>query len=115
MKLLPSLSIAKIIFILLFSQLAVSKDVDKETGLINGTGLNQVKAHCTACHSAKLVSQNRMTRSGWLETIRWMQKTQGLWPLGSSEEAILNYLEKNYSPLETGRRRALSSGLRPPQ
>jgi len=55
-----------------------------------------VRAHCSACHSLALVSQNHMTRDGWINTIRWMQEKQGLWDLGAAEEPILDYLEENY-------------------
>lgn len=60
------------------------------------SGAELVKAHCSACHSLALVSQNRMTRDGWINTIRWMQEKQGLWDLGEAEEPILDYLGKNY-------------------
>lgn len=93
---------------------AKSKDtLDKDTGFVIDTGFELVKANCTACHSSGLVIQNRMNRDTWLETIRWMQKTQGLWPLGDSEKVILDYLAKNYSPTETGRRKNLPAHLMP--
>jgi hypothetical protein len=74
------------------------------TGLRVAEGFDIVRVQCTACHSGKLVAQNRATRDGWEEMIRWMQKTQGLWPLGENEPIILDYLAKNYGPEETGRR-----------
>lgn len=74
------------------------------TGLIVAEGFETVRATCTACHSGKLVAQNRATRTGWKEMITWMQETQGLWPLGENEPAILDYLATNYGPEETGRR-----------
>ena len=86
---------------------------DKSTGLVIDTGVELVKTHCTACHSAALVIQNRMSRDTWLETIRWMQKTQGLWPLADMEPVILDYLAKNYSPVDTGRRKNLGPHLLP--
>lgn len=73
-----------------------------------------VQAHCTGCHSAALITQNRLTRQGWLDTIRWMQEKQGLWPLGEQETQILDYLEKYYYPQSTGRRKALPAHLMPP-
>lgn len=73
-----------------------------------------VQAHCTSCHSAALITQNRLTRQGWLDTIRWMQDKQGLWSLGEQETAILDYLEKYYFPKTTGRRKALPNHLLPP-
>lgn len=77
------------------------------TGLIADEGLNLVIAHCTGCHSAKLVTQNRFNEEGWVRVIRWMQETQNLWDLGESEEAIVNYLSKHYAPEFAGRRRPL--------
>jgi len=77
------------------------------TELIKGEGLDLVIANCTACHSAKLIVQNRATREGWEGMIRWMQATQNLWPLGKNEEIILDYLAKNYAPDKKGRRENL--------
>jgi hypothetical protein len=75
-----------------------------QTGLIFAAGFEVVRGTCTACHSAKLVTQNRATRDGWLQMIRWMQATQGLWDLGPNEPIILDYLATNYAPEDTGRR-----------
>lgn len=74
------------------------------TGLVVADGFEEVRATCTACHSAKLVTQNRATREGWEELIRWMQRTQGLWDLGAQEAPILDYLAAYYAPEEVGRR-----------
>ncbi|MGB3152040.1 MAG: monoheme cytochrome C [Maribacter sp.] len=74
------------------------------TGFKEGKGLIEVIQNCTNCHSAALVTQNKMTREGWLATIRWMQETQNLWDLGKNEETILNYLSSNYAPDKKGRR-----------
>ena len=54
------------------------------TGLVVAEGFEEVKAMCTQCHSAKLVTQNRASRAGWEEMIDWMQETQGLWELGEN-------------------------------
>ena len=59
------------------------------------------------CHSALLVTQNRMSRESWEATIRWMQQTQNLWDLGKNEEIILNYLATYYAPEKKGRRQNL--------
>lgn len=84
---------------------------EKEEEILHAdTHLPIVKAHCTGCHSPKLISMNRFTREGWLEKIRWMQETQKLWDLGESESVVLDYLEKYYSPeTKTGRRAALEN------
>ena len=82
----------------------VENGIHLSTGLIYDENFDLVRAHCTACHSGKLVAQNRATREGWQQMIRWMQATQGLWDLGVNEPKILDYLEKNYAPKEVGRR-----------
>ncbi len=79
------------------------------TGLIDSEGLQVVIASCTACHSAKLITQNRATREGWVSMIRWMQATQNLWDLGESEEVIVKYLSENYAPNKKGRRQNLTN------
>lgn len=74
------------------------------SGLIVDRDLTLVLTNCTVCHSGRLIAQNRATREGWKEMIVWMQKTQNLWELGENEDRILDYLEKHYSPIATGRR-----------
>lgn len=74
------------------------------TGLVYAEGFTLVRANCTACHSAKLITQNRATQQGWTEMIRWMQATQGLWDLGENEKPIVDYLAAHYAPEEVGRR-----------
>lgn len=93
------------------SNIAPKEDIDKvvdgihlSTGLAYGEGFEVIRATCTACHSAKLVTQNRATRAGWEQMIRWMQETQGLWDLGKQEPIILDYLARHYAPEEIGRR-----------
>jgi len=77
------------------------------TGMIYDDNFEIVRAACTSCHSAKLVTQNRATREGWKQMIRWMQATQGLPDLGKNESKILDYLAKNYAPTDVGRRKIL--------
>ena len=63
--------------------------------------------NCTNCHSAKLVTQNRMNAERWNATIKWMQETQNLWELGANQEIIVNYLVANYPAIAKGRRMSL--------
>ncbi len=87
----------------------VEDGIHVATGLIDDEGLMTVIGSCTPCHSAKLITQNRATREGWLSMIRWMQATQNLWDLGErNEEIILDYLARNYAPEEKGRRAPLT-------
>lgn len=88
-----------------------SAKIDKATGLIIDKGLDLVTAHCTGCHSSKLITQFHTDRAGWLEKIRWMQQKQKLWLLGDAEPVILDYLAKNYPASETVNRRAALKGV----
>ena len=97
----------------LVSQAKETLSFDPISGFAIGPNYELVRAQCTACHSAKLVTQNRMSRENWLSTIRWMQKTQGLWPLAEQEPKILDYLERYYSPVATSRRPPIPSHLMP--
>jgi len=101
---------------LLFALFATSWQAQANTAIELHDDPNKaiVQAHCTGCHSAALITQNRLTRQGWLDTIRWMQEKQGLWPLGEQETVILDYLEKYYYPQTSGRRKALPAHLMPP-
>ena len=89
-------------------------EVDAKTGLVKAPGFEVVSTQCTVCHSGRLISQNRADRDGWLAMIRWMQETQGLWPLAANESLVLDYLATNYGPLSVGRRRPLPPELLPP-
>lgn len=94
---------------------AAATQTDTKTGLAIAPGFEVVSVQCTVCHSARLIVQNRSDREGWLAMIRWMQATQGLWPLGDQEDSVLDYLASNYGPLSVGRRRPLPPDLLPPQ
>lgn len=98
----------------LLSVEANSQQQDAKTGLVIAPGFEVVSVQCTVCHSARLITQNRADREGWQDMIRWMQDTQGLWPLGDNEPLVLDYLASNYGPLSVGRRRPLSANLLPP-
>lgn len=87
----------------------VENGIHLRTGFVEGEGLLAVVNNCTSCHSAKLVTQNRMSKERWVATIRWMQETQNLWDLGENEEVIVNYLAKNYAPTNVGRRENLQT------
>ena len=73
-------------------------EYDSATGLVVAPGHRLVVAHCTACHSAKIIIQQGLTLDGWGELIEWMQEEQGLWPIDDESLAsILNYLATHYS------------------
>lgn len=87
----------------------IEKGIHKATGLIANEGFRETITHCTACHSADIIIQNRLDRDAWIETIRWMQRTQNLWDLGADEAIIVNYLISNYPPPDKGRRENLKN------
>jgi len=87
----------------------IENGIHVRTGLLEADGLMEVVTNCTNCHSAKLVTQNRMNTEGWKETIDWMQETQNLWDLGKNEAIIINYLVTNYPPEPKGRRASLAN------
>lgn len=79
-----------------------------------GDGDVYVRAHCSACHSLALVTSQRGDRTFWLKTIRWMQKTQNLWPIPEEQEKlILDYLASHYDDDDRGRRPHLNAELLP--
>ena len=78
--------------------------IDPANGLIVDENYTLVEQNCGACHSLKLVTQNKASREGWKDIIVWMQETQKLWDLGENEPLILDYLAKNYANTKTGRR-----------
>ena len=92
-------------------------ELDPETGFVVAPGFELVEANCTACHSSRLTLQMRADRDGWLELIRWMQRTQNLWQLPPATEAeILDYLSTHYAPTATRfRRPPLDPSLLPPR
>lgn len=85
----------------------IENGIHVRTGLIDAKGLMTVVTNCTNCHSAKLVTQNRMNAERWNATIKWMQETQNLWELGSNQKVIVEYLVANYPQKEKGRREHL--------
>lgn len=87
----------------------IENGIHVRTGLIDAEGLMTVVYNCTNCHSAKLVTQNRMSAERWNATIKWMQETQNLWELGKNQDIIVNYLVANYPPKDKGRREILAN------
>lgn len=89
--------------------------LDPVTGLKMIGDWETVRANCTACHSSKLITQQRGTEQQWLTMIRWMQKKQNLWEFDPVTEAkIIGYLAANYPPSDAQRRAAIPPDLMPP-
>ena len=88
--------------------------IDPVTGFKMTGDWELVRGNCTACHSAKLVTQQRGTADQWLAMIRWMQKKQNLWQFDPvTEERIVAYLAENYPPDAARRRAAIPPDLMP--
>ena len=89
--------------------------IDPVTGFKMTGDWELVRGNCTACHSAKLVTQQRGTAAQWLAMIRWMQKKQNLWQFDPGTEGrIIAYLAENYPPDAARRRAAIPPELMPP-
>lgn len=83
---------------------------DGFTGLTMAPNYELVLAHCTGCHSSKLILQYGANRETWMEKIRWMQKYHKLWDLGDSEPLILDYLATFYpEKIQVARRKPLEN------
>lgn len=96
---------------------ALAEDVplDPATGFKMAGDWELVRNNCVACHSAKLVTQQRGDAGQWLTMIRWMQEKQNLWAFDpETEERIITYLAENYPPPQDRRRAAIPPDLMPP-
>ena len=95
--------------------LAAAPELDPATGLKVTGDWELVRNNCVACHSPKLITQQRGTESNWLSIIRWMQATQNLWQFDPDTEArIVHYLAENYPPDASRRRAPIPRSLMPP-
>ena len=95
--------------------IAAKPALDPTTGLVMARDWEIVRAHCTGCHSAKLITQQRGTAQQWLTMIRWMQAKQNLWQFDDdTERRIIAYLANNYPPDAARRRAAIPASLMPP-
>jgi len=89
--------------------------IDPVTGFKMTGDWEIVRANCTACHSSRLITQQRGSAQQWLTMIRWMQKKQNLWAFDpATEEKIIAYLAENYPPSDAQRRAALPPDMMPP-
>ena len=94
---------------------AVAAGVDPVTGLKIATDWELVRANCVACHSARLITQQRGSAQQWLTVIRWMQARQNLWQFEPDTEArIIAYLATQYPPEANQRRAPIARDLMPP-
>jgi len=94
---------------------AQEPEIDAFTGFRKTGDWELVRANCIACHSAKLITQQRGTAAQWLAMIRWMQAKQNLWQFAPEvEQKIVMYLAQNFPPQADRRRAAIPPDLMPP-
>ena len=99
------------------TQISIAEEIeiDVYTGLRMDDDWELVRNNCIACHSLKLVTQQRGSATQWLSVIRWMQEKQNLWQFDpDTESKIINYLARNYAPSANQRRTAIPPQLMPP-
>ena len=67
--------------------------------LVDEEGADATHAHCTVCHSERLVAQQGLTRSDWEELLDEMVEEHGMTPLEAPVFGrILTYLSVHYGP-----------------
>jgi len=94
---------------------AAEPELDAFTGLKKTGDWELVRNNCIACHSPRLITQQRGSEAQWLGMIRWMQEKQNLWQFDAETEArIIRYLGENYPPQADRRRAAIPPELMPP-
>lgn len=68
-------------------------------GLAEGPGREEVYYTCHACHSIRLVTQQRLPRQRWDQLLDWMVAEQGMVELTADQRrVILDYLAAHYGP-----------------
>ena len=64
---------------------------------VAGEGAEATHAHCTACHSGRIVVQQGLTREGWEEVLEYMVEEQGMTPIEEPDrDRVLGYLATHY-------------------
>jgi hypothetical protein len=66
-------------------------------GLPEAPGREEVFYLCDACHSIRLVTQQRLSRQRWDQLLDWMVEEQGMPELAPEDRGlILDYLATHY-------------------
>ena len=69
-----------------------------QDALPDGAGREEVEIYCAACHSLKIVVQQRLSRDAWDETLVWMVEEQAMDPLSEDErKLVLDYLATHFN------------------
>lgn len=71
----------------------------KPVELPDGKGKDDVEAYCSACHSLRLVLQQRLKRSDWEDVLVTMVKEHGMSEIAPDDRAlVLDYLSEHLTP-----------------
>ncbi len=107
--------VATVLCLALSGAAAQEATFDPATGLALAGDWKLVRDNCTACHSARLITQQGGSAAHWLKLIRWMQATQNLWQFQPQvEQKIIAYLARHYPPAAARRRAPIPRELMPP-
>ncbi len=78
---------------------ALEDDEDEYQGMPPGVGRDEVLGYCGSCHSMKLVTQQGLSRSTWVDVLEYMVDEQGMSEIDPQDELlVLDYLEEFYGP-----------------
>lgn len=90
---------------------------DEFEGMPPGPGREKVYYLCGACHSIKIVQQQRLSRERWDKLLVWMVEEQGMPELEANERSLLiDYLGEHYGQDRSAPAANLPQGLEgPPQ
>jgi hypothetical protein len=79
---------------------ATAQEVEEEPSVFpDGPHRDEVFYMCTACHSSRLVRNQRMSRERWDATLSWMSERHGMPELEGEERArFLDYLTASFGP-----------------
>ena len=88
-----------------FALKAPAQTDDEYFGLPEGKGREEITAYCAACHSLRLVSQQRLPRYRWEELLVLMNEKHGMPKLPPEDEKIVtDYLAEKLGPPPRRRR-----------
>ncbi len=77
---------------------ALFDPTDDYWGLPRSEGYDLVDGYCTACHSIRIVMQQRADRARWDELLTWMVKKQGMPEINPADrEQVLTYLSTEFN------------------
>jgi hypothetical protein len=78
---------------------ALADDDAALAALPDHAGKEETYYTCNACHSFRLVAQQRLPRTRWDQLLDWMVEEQGMVELAPEDRAlILDYLELAFGP-----------------